>query len=1202
VIVLAILVLVTVATMGFFARTQSMRRSSANEKAATSTNILADTVVNLIQAQIDHATTRKGMRVWSSQPGAIRLFKSDGELETVYRLFSSTAMVTSNAADLDNDLPPLDWAQKPAEWVDLNSPVGVLLDSGTPASRFPILDPRDPDDLANLQSTEGFRLVNPPGATSDQPAPMPVRWLYVLQDGRIVSPIPVSGRSASVPGATESNPIAGRIAFWTDDETCRLNVNTSGGSASGSASVFWDTPRFDAVDERDFGIFQPATGEFQRYPGHPATTSLAKVFPSLSSEQLLSLAPRFNYGGSRDGTVIPASRVPPKTERKLPTIGEMAFQESRDRSILSDQEIESARFFLTAHSRAPEINLFGTPRVSVWPVSTESAKRTATDHVLAFASTINSQPYGFTRTNSKSLTQDVESPRNAVLLDYLDELTSRPIPGFGGSFSSKYPDDRRDILVKTFDYIRCTNLADPTLPEAQRYASDGMVVPAVKSDWGSTGFGRHPVISEVSLWIIALGRGASTAPPSSAIPIHSRQIGTKSDAGNAAFWSPSDELVPANDRTAIQAFLVVSLFDPAQGWSVIKAKGPTIRVSGLDKLSLDVAGQNYPMNMPPSAAKFMIFNPINIFGGAGWGGVRNFRDFFATFNTSAGTAHNCAPLGPNDANGVGGRYPFFSNILSVPSTGTMRLVAPEPIRIEVFAGGEGNTSSANLTSTYAINLSELAGNAMPVPKVAANKTNAFGLPNNVSATEKRTSRDRAYLALFFSQNFDDKEQTVHPDDVLWSLVASGTGVVGDYRMLAKSSISTSAFRKHSNVADGVNLAYTSPWALSFFRGATPGGKLVENAAYPVPSPLTAGANHGSTPPIPSGINGVTVADNGTTPGDWDNGFSVVPDGPYINKADEGNTQGIGTTTSPYFDGSFFSNDTSLIASSLFSPNRMVPSAGMLGSIPTGVQSGKPWQTLLFRPAPTGHPAAQGPQDHLFLDLFWMPVAEPYAISEPFSTDGKVNMNYEIQPFTYIRRNTALRSVLDSERIAKVGQADSARYKRRGVGLGREARLGINLDESDGSLRRFEERFANRDVFKSPTEICDVFLVPAGESWSSDSQARTEWYGEGFAMVGDNTRERPYANLLGKLTTKSNTFTIHYIVQSLAVPAALTQDQWDESRGRILGEMRGSAAIERYIDPNDPDIPDYAADPAKIVDDPLDSHYNWRVISNRQFAP
>ena len=68
---------------------------------------------------------------------------------------------------------------------------------------------------------------------------------------------------------------------------------------------------------------------------------------------------------------------------------------------------------------------------------------------------------------------------------------------------------------------------------------------------------------------------------------------------------------------------------------------------------------------------------------------------------------------------------------------------------------------------------------------------------------------------------------------------------------------------------------------------------------------------------------------------------------------------------------------------------------------------------------TGHPGFAILRDHLFLDLWTMPVVEPYAISEPFSTAGKVNLNYQIAPFTYITRSTALRAVLKSTRITAI---------------------------------------------------------------------------------------------------------------------------------------------------------------------------------------
>jgi uncharacterized protein (TIGR02600 family) len=276
---------------------------------------------------------------------------------------------------------------------------------------------------------------------------------------------------------------------------------------------------------------------------------------------------------------------------------------------------------------------------------------------------------------------------------------------------------------------------------------------------------------------------------------------------------------------------------------------------------------------------------------------------------------------------------------------------------------------------------------------------------------------------------------------------------------------------------------------------------------------------------------------------------------------------------------------------------------MLGSLPTGAVSGNPWQTLLFRPGPTGHIGTTAPRDHLFLDLFWMPVAEPYAISEPFSTDGKVNLNYQIQPFTYIKRNTALRSVLASETVARVAAGDAETYKNRPrpnvphpIG---DTRFGLSLDESTGTLRQFEEKFNRGEIFKSATEICDIFLVPRGSSWADDAAARSAWYGNDFALVGDNVRERPYANLLGRVTTKSNTFTVHYRVQSLKVPSQQPQDVWVESKGSVLSEYRGATGLERYLDPNDRRIPDYAANPSAAS---LDTFYNWRILENRQFAP
>jgi hypothetical protein len=107
------------------------------------------------------------------------------------------------------------------------------------------------------------------------------------------------------------------------------------------------------------------------------------------------------------------------------------------------------------------------------------------------------------------------------------------------------------------------------------------------------------------------------------------------------------------------------------------------------------------------------------------------------------------------------------------------------------------------------------------------------------------------------------------------------------------------------------------------------------------------------------------------------------------------------------------------------------------------------------------------------------------------------------------------------------------------------------------------------------------------------------------MVGDNVRERPYADIYPRLTTKSNTFTVHYRVQVLQNPPSATQTQWSEDTGVVSGEYRGSTTLERYLDPNNSTIPDYAsaANPLDPVACPsLDTKYQWRVVANTAFAP
>jgi uncharacterized protein (TIGR02600 family) len=279
---------------------------------------------------------------------------------------------------------------------------------------------------------------------------------------------------------------------------------------------------------------------------------------------------------------------------------------------------------------------------------------------------------------------------------------------------------------------------------------------------------------------------------------------------------------------------------------------------------------------------------------------------------------------------------------------------------------------------------------------------------------------------------------------------------------------------------------------------------------------------------------------------------------------------------------------------------------------------------------------QEPRDHLLMDLFSMPVVEPYAISEPFSTAGKINLNCEIVPFSYIRRTTALRAALAPVRITAV-TADQAKTYKVGA-LDRNYRLPISRDETVKEIcsvfdRKTNPKPASDRFYKSATQICERFLFPALASdgagsgdvsppkWDrNDSNIRRFWIKN--VITGDNMREKPYVDLYPRLTTKSNTYTVHVRVQKLRPQKGKADPDfliWNETEDCIAAEYRGEVQIERYLDPqdkrfvidqNDTTVP---ADEQFNVDAtqynanipksrPLEFAYRYRTVSSKRFSP
>ncbi len=1286
--VLLTLALIALLVVGFLSMATVERRASDTYSAGVTVRTLSDSTANVVIGQIRQATEQLGsQKTWASQPGAIRTYGTIADsatpgrakLDHLYKLYSSSAMVVNNTAnpkpfDPNAEVPPIDWAQKPSIYTDLNEPV---LSSSDPAQtaqlHYPILNPPDTKEI------QGFEIDQAPGATLSQPAPMPVEWLYQLKDGTLVAPLPNSGDGRTVNFdssiVTKTNPIVGRVAFWTDDETAKVNVNTA------SQGVFWDTPLGNTKMERGaapditqdppatglgFAASLPARNEFTRYTGHPSRTCLSPILgtwlplstPPTPTEldQYYQLTPRIALGGTKGGTVpsISTTLTTLDDDRLYASVDEFAFgtkfsgalksanaQRLPNNTALTTSTLEKIKFFLTANSRAPEVNLFNRPRFALWPLSQSSQYRNAVDNVIAFASTCNKLPYYFQRSRVDSsgalATNSAGDPtedyanvqRNQQLYSYLQTLTNNNVPGFGKSFSAKFGADRDQILTEMFDYIRSeVNIVSKGLSPTYVYAMQNTSGQA--GEWWSAplrinstkGFGRFATVTEAALVFYA----------------------TDKDTNGVA--------------TKVQAFLLLQFFRPMPGIPHIGAS-MRVKITGLNQFALNGTSLGFPGNATS------LQNVLDVYGG--WGHSEAYQALLLPLLQSGGAPKTSTKGVPDEAK----NYPFVSQEVTLGNGGSNTTMAftGGPIQIELSTGELGSTGKHIQT----INMNFPSSATWPRPRMIdttlqrgfdSRMAKINGIANSPSGNAGTWS---SKLGTAMADYRDYRDTLINSEDVVRSVQANATGPAGgDFRLFAAMDpVPASWFTTHPlyNSSDwldrGGHSLREERWSLLGQVGYNPRGNTptteiasvtssIPQANRPSSWATAGGLVRGITyapscvPAAPRGLNGASRSQSTYLPGDWENGPGIFQDGPYIRNPSLAISNPAEIKTFPglmcgslYTYGCYDPDNTGIN----FTPNRQIASAVQFGALPTGVMRAQPWQTLLFCPNPPSrttsalseptladHPGFAYPRDHLLLDLFWMPVAQPYAISEPFSTAGKINMNYDILPFRYIKRRTAIDAVLADARVTAIpsmlakdqttGKADN--YK----GLDTcpyDFRYGVDLDPTTGTLRGFEERFKTGDIFRSASEICDIFLVPkllsgvkyspAGSNTTS-YQNMVQWWAS-MSLSGDNARENPYNDIYPRLTTKSNTYRVHLRVQTLqkvkqSGTAGTTGSDtgtasWIEGKDQVTGEYRGSFLLERYVDMNDTTLPDFAT-ATDFTKNGVDQYYKFRIVDRKQFAP
>ena len=1263
VIVLAFVAMIMVLALAVLGSGMQSRKQSAVMTRIQEVEALERLPAQVIISQLQRATmpgsAAGGERlVWTSQPGMIRVFGTQVSAGTKrpaarmhYRLYSAPVM-NSATLDLTQEAAALaQWDTQTAGYTDLNEPVaspqGDKLEK-----RFPIADP------AAVGRVAGFALRSAaPGTSPTHPLPMPAAWIYVLRDGRLVMPTEVSGSRAifAADVVTSANPIVGRMAFWTDDESCKLNLNTA------SEGAAWDMPAANTQVERGNAMKPPASVEYQRISGHPAFTSLSTVLK--------------NFGGAAAGSnqwpkpdepnplpasgstawqkyvnvyqaVVPhgvGSDLSVRKDRHFTSVDEFYFNPQRQANgtgtsfLMEREDLNMARFFLTTHSAAPELNPFGGPKIALWMVPQDSSQRTEADRRVLAGCTLNAgtaKPFEFafqraanwssttSQGSSQSMSDDwAKVARNRELYAWLQQLSSSTAPGWGGQFVNKYgPRSRDQVLTSMLDMLRWTANTNAYLPPAPGtrnplgLAEQSAVPLSIDAASGPThGFGRFPTVTEV------------------AIVFAFTDVERKSDG------QPRDDNHDGicDRATKLRAFFVINPLLPACGPPAVSPAW-SVRIRRLQHVTLGPGiGLLLPGGNARNRCSFSSSLPLN--GGPAWGGNTSAYACFA----SQFTQPNGKPKQIGSRDDPARDFPFISSgdvglQSGLGMAGSTLRFSGGPIIVDLMDPNAALTSPQVSDSIHSVEV-EFPDEVIPMP--------ALRVSDFANGPRKVESRFTPVMI-----GTEMRLPIIQRGDIVRSLILNPNGPSkGDARLVAARRElfmpeATNWYCTHPDYGSSATpVAQLKPEAQSLRDGAFmlngQFGSSGADGGYQ-PTRSTAGsllANlryaDNAIPAVPVGMKGASPLNNGSTSlGDWESGEGLLEDGPFVSR-------------SRLQPAAAFTRGSSAAMSSAATtePLSDISSAICFGAIPSGIYGDslnttpRPWQTLLFCPNPAGRstPATQAgqeakdhfgfgsPPDHLWLEFFWTPVTAPWPMSADFATEGKVNLNHQLMPFTWVQRATALHGAFKGVRITAIPtaaldeQGDSAKGRSDGSPLDLTFRYEIDEEKTVDGLN---QHLDNGAVFRSASEICEQFLVPrriTGHTYDGNgcspanpagvqaADMATWWNGaagdptDAFEATGDNLRESPYAQLYPRLCTQSNVYSVHYRVQVLRQARGAPANAWDDTRDHVSAERRGSCVIERHLARQANPLPDPATNSSARS---LHEAQTFRILSQTPFGP
>jgi len=347
VITLLVLVLLAVAVLAFFVKSQSSMQTSRSQTEAISADQYALNGLNHATGLLRYATGSTNSQ-WASQPGRITRFGTSSN--EIVNLHSGLAPTPTNGVNLNSPL-----VQNPSE--------GVV--------------------------------------SYDASQEMPLNWINIREDG-----------SCTVSNSYDAtNRIVGRYAFWVDDDSSRVNINTA-----------WTK---DSVNTNSVS--------------HPSRVSLQRAFPRFSSADVETVS---NWRASHQFN---------SPMDILRAFGSNAASYSG--------AVREARFWTTHASSSPraETTYWGAPKI-VLTTKAEWAKDEAGNQ----RPYLNISDYGVTSLKYKETVE--------MLKEYLSRTDW---PGFAQkSFQRKYYGDDAVLLeqaaVNIIEYVRARESSDTLMKPARK--------------------------------------------------------------------------------------------------------------------------------------------------------------------------------------------------------------------------------------------------------------------------------------------------------------------------------------------------------------------------------------------------------------------------------------------------------------------------------------------------------------------------------------------------------------------------------------------------------------------------------------------------------------------------------------------------------------------------------------------------------------